>query len=76
MEICGISKQYGHDNTGGFVSFALSKARARELRTLFSVHKTYKCPLFASREHPSLIAAPFKPPERNEIFEPISPNYP
>ena len=28
MEICGISRQYGHDNTGGFVSFALPKANA------------------------------------------------
>ena len=32
MEICGISKQYGHDNTGGFVSFALSKAKARGIK--------------------------------------------
>ena len=75
MDICGISRQYVHDNTGGFVSFALSKANARELGTLFSVHKTYKCPLFASCEHLSLSSTPFKTAKQNEIFDSISPNY-
>lgn len=75
MEICGISKPMTTQAVERYCQFRIVQGQSeRTIGTLFSVHKTYKSPLFASCEHPSLTPTPprlSKPPSKMRYSIPL-----